>query len=203
MHELQEPPELQVRPLTQERWADFETLFGLHGAFGGCWCMWWRLKRTEFERQQGEGNKSAMRAIVESGEVPGLLAYLQERPVAWCSVAPREQFPVLQRSRVLKPVDDLPAWSIVCLFVEKSFRKQGVATGLLHAALDYVREQGGRAVEAYPVEPRVHEMPDYLAYTGVASTFQKMGFVEVARRSERRLIMRYCLEPDQERGGTG
>lgn len=195
LNKADELSELEVHPATPERWADLEQLFGAHGAFAGCWCMWWRLKRAEFERQQGEGNKQALRAIVASGEVPGLLAYFQGRPVGWCSVAPRERFPVLQRSRVLKPVDDVPVWSIVCLFVEKGVRKRGVASRLLRAALEYVREQGGRVVEAYPVEPRVEEMPDYLAYTGVVSTFKRLGFVEVARRSERRPIMRYHLEP--------
>jgi GNAT superfamily N-acetyltransferase len=155
--------------------------------------MWWRIKRSEFEQQKGEGNRQAMKAIVESGEVPGLLAYEGDTAVAWCSVAPREQFPVLQRSRVLKPVDDRPVWSIVCFFIKKGYRSQGMSMRLLHAAVDYVREQGGQVVEGYPVEPRKDRMPTLFAYTGFASTFEKAGFVECVRRSETRPIMRYYL----------
>ena len=111
--------ELECHPLTKERWADLEKLFGERGACGGCWCMWWRLKRADFDRQKGNGNKKSLQAIIDSGEVPGILAYWRGEPVAWCSVAPREKFPVLDRSRVLKRVDETPVWSIVCFFVEK------------------------------------------------------------------------------------
>jgi len=104
---------MQFHPLTPERWDDFEALFGARGAYSGCWCMWWRLKRKEFEAQQGDGNRAAMKAIVESGRVPGILGYDGDRAVAWCSVAPREDFPSLNRSPVLKRLDDEPVWSIV------------------------------------------------------------------------------------------
>ena len=66
---------LEFHPVTPERWSDLETLFGEKGACGGCWCMLWRLTRKEFEAQKGEGNRRAMQRIVNSGEIPGLLAY--------------------------------------------------------------------------------------------------------------------------------
>jgi len=188
--------DLVVRPLTQERWPDFEALFGEQGAYGGCWCMWWRVKRSEFERQQGEGNRLAMKAIVDSGEVPGILAYIDGEPVGWCSVAPREQFGVLQRSWVLKPVDDRPVWSIVCFFVAKGHRDQGMMAKLIGAAVEYVRGQDGTVVEAYPVEPREGRLPPFSAFVGLAATFERAGFKEVLRRSERRPIMRLYLEED-------
>ncbi|MBM4117215.1 GNAT family N-acetyltransferase, partial [bacterium] len=99
-------PAPRVLPLTPERWADFETLFGPRGACGGCWCMWWRLKRSDWERGQGAGNKQAMRRLVAAGAVPGLIAYAGDEPVGWVSVGPREHFGVLGRSPVLKPVDE-------------------------------------------------------------------------------------------------
>jgi GNAT superfamily N-acetyltransferase len=186
--------DLQFLPLTKERWPDFAELFGERGACGGCWCMWWRLKRSQFERQKGEANKQAMKAIVEAGEIPGILAYAQGKPVAWCSVAPREQYPVLGRSRILKPVDETPVWSVVCFFVEKSHRNKGMSLRLLRAAVEYVKQQGGRVVEGYPVEPKKKRMPPAFAWTGFASTFEKAGFVECLRRSETRPIMRFYIE---------
>jgi GNAT superfamily N-acetyltransferase len=187
-------PDLAFAPLTPARWADFEELFGERGAIGGCWCMWWRLKRTEFERLKGEGNKQAMRKIVESGQVPGLLAYEGRKPVGWCSVAPREDFPVLQRSRTLKPVDGTPVWSVTCFFVAKGYRGIGMNSRLLRAAVEYVRDQGGQVVEGYPIVPRKEQVPVVFAFTGFASVFEGEGFVEVLRRSETRPIMRLCLE---------
>lgn len=155
--------------------------------------MWWRLKRSQFQKQQGEGNKKALRKIVDSGEIPGILAYQGRNAVAWCSVAPREAYPVLERSRILKRVDDQPVWSVVCFFVDKESRHTGVTLELIKAAIEYVRKQGGSIVEAYPVEPKKSQIPDLFAYHGLASTFRKAGFAEVLRRSETRPIMRYTI----------
>jgi len=186
--------ELEYHPLTPERWEDFEKLFGKRGACGGCWCMWWRQTSKEFNENKGENNRLAMKEIVRSGRVPGILAYHDGKPVGWCSVAPREDFPRLARSRGFKPVDDQPVWSVVCFFVAKKYRRKGVSDGLLGAAVDYVRRQGGRIVEGYPVEPKKDRVPDLFVFHGLASTFIKAGFEEVARRLERRPVMRLGLD---------
>lgn len=187
--------ELIFRTLTPERWDDFEKLFGPRGAVGGCWCMWWRIKRSEFERHQGEDNRRAMHAIVSSGEVPGILAYSSGEAIAWCSVAPRQAFPALDRSPVLKPVDDRPVWSVVCFFIARPFRRQGLSESLLRGAVDYAARNGARIVEGYPIEPKKDSAPDIYAFTGMASTFRNAGFQEVARRSPTRPIMRFFVEP--------
>jgi GNAT superfamily N-acetyltransferase len=185
---------LQFSPVTKKRWADFESLFGERGACGGCWCMYWRLSRKEFENQKGAGNRQAMKALIESGEIPGILAFSGGQPVAWCSAAPRDHFPALERSRILKPVDALPVWSISCLFVDKQFRRQSVSTRIIKAAVDHVKKKGGTVVEAYPVEPKKDKMPDAFVWTGLASAYTKVGFKECARRSETRPIMRFYIE---------
>ncbi|HUU95006.1 MAG TPA: GNAT family N-acetyltransferase [Phycisphaerae bacterium] len=185
--------DLAFHPLTAERFRDLEQLFGQRGACGGCWCMWWRLKRSEFERQKGEKNRRALKRIVKSGQVPGLLAYAGDRPIAWCSIAPREAFGALERSRVLKRVDDRPVWSVVCFFVAKPFRRRGVTAALLRAAVEHAREKGARVVEGYPIEPKKSPAPDPFVWTGLASAFRRVGFVEVARRSPTRPVMRLGL----------
>lgn len=153
--------------------------------------MLWRLPRKEFESQKGEGNRKALKTLVESGEVPGLLAYLDGQPVGWCALAPRERYPVLSRSRVLKPIDDRPCWSVSCLFVHRDHRRKGVSVQLLRAAIDHVRGKGGTLVEGYPVEPKSDKpIPPVFAWTGVPKAFEAAGFVEVARGSPTRPIMR-------------
>ena len=186
-------PNCRIYPLTLERWNDFVTLFGKRGACGGCWCMYWRLNRARFEQQKGEGNRQAMQELVACGEVPGLLAYADGQAVGWCSLGPRQSFPVLERSRILKRVDEQPVWSVVCFFVAKSHRRQGITLQLLQTALDFAREHGATIVEGYPIDSKVEKMPDVFAYTGIASIFRKAGFVEVIRRSERRPVMRCTL----------
>ncbi len=185
---------IKICPVTTELWPDFEKLFGAKGACGGCWCMLWRLKRSAFEAGKGEKNRRAMWAAIQSGKTPGLLAYAGGKPVGWCSVAPRAHFPALENSRILKPVDEQPVWSITCLFVEKNFRRQGISVALLRAAAEHVKRQGGKIVEGYPAEPKKDRMPDVFVWTGLASAYQQAGFVECARRSETRPIMRLHLE---------
>ncbi|MBU0616992.1 MAG: GNAT family N-acetyltransferase [Planctomycetes bacterium] len=186
-------PGLAFHPLTPERWEDLVILFGERGACGVCWCMWWRLKRSEFEQRKGAKNKQAMKKIVESGEVPGILAYADGQPVGWCAVEPRESYPVLQRSRTLKPVDDQPVWSITCFFIARPYRRRGVSSALLKAAVAHAGKQGARIIEGYPVEPKKGQIPDAFAWIGLPSAFRKAGFVEVLRRSPTRPIMRHTV----------
>ena len=185
---------VEFHPLTPERWGDFERLFGERGACGGCWCMWWRLSTAQFKRDKGEGNRLAMKALVESGVVPGILAYDGGRAVGWCAVAPREEYPRLANSRILKPLDGQPVWSVVCFFVDKPHRRRGLTVALLRAAVDFVRERGGTIVEGYPVEPQKDSVPDVFAYHGLASAFLAAGFSEAVRRSPTRPIMRIAVD---------
>jgi GNAT superfamily N-acetyltransferase len=158
--------------------------------------MWWRLPRADYDRMKGEVNRQALHSIIASGEIPGLLAYLGGRPIGWCSVAPREVFPVLDRSRVLKRVDDEPVWSVVCFFIAKEFRRQGLSLGLLEAALAYAHREGAKIVEGYPHDVGDEEAPAVFVHTGLAPAFRKAGFKEVARRSPKRPIMRFYIEPE-------
>jgi GNAT superfamily N-acetyltransferase len=183
------PNHVEFAPVTPERWDDFEKLFGECGAYEGCWCMWWRLTRRQWTRQRGEGNRQAMKRIVDSGEAPGIIAYVGGEPAGWCSVAPREVFASLNRSPTLKRVDDEPVWSIVCFYVAPERRGSGLMASLVSAARDYAVSQGARIVEAYPREPGGLGPPE--AYLGVVPAFAKAGFVEVARRSAKQPIMRW------------
>jgi GNAT superfamily N-acetyltransferase len=186
-------PGLSIHPLTPDRWDDLVALFGPNGATGGCWCMYNRQTNAEYEAGKGEANKQSFSAIVAEGRVPGLLASLDGAPVGWVSIAPREEYARLQRSPVMKPVDDTPVWSITCFVIDRRHRGEGVASSLLDAAVDYARSRGAVAVEGYPVEPRKESMPAVFAWMGFASMFEKSGFVEIARRSETRPLMRKNL----------
>ncbi len=155
--------------------------------------MIWRLAPKQFKQQKGEGNRRAMKRIVGSGEVPGILAFDGGKPVGWCALAPRSHYPALARSRVMKPVDNFPVWSVACLFVHRGYRKQGVATELLKAAAKQAKRQGAGILEGYPVEPKIGAIPPAFAWTGIPKAFERAGFHEVARRSPTRPIMRIFL----------
>jgi GNAT superfamily N-acetyltransferase len=183
----------QCFPLNKARWKDFEDLFGERGACGGCWCMAWRLKAKDFDIQKGIGNKKAMKKIVNNNEVPGIIGYLDNKPVGWCSVSPREKFIRLEESKVLAPVDQEPVWSITCFFIEKPFRRQGLSSELLRGVVSFCRKKNVKILEAYPAEPYNENIPAAFAWTGIPSTFEKFGFKVIKRRSPKRPIMRYYL----------
>jgi hypothetical protein len=144
---------LYAYSLDNSIWNDFEELFGEKGACGGCWCMSWRLKKSEFEVQKGSGNKNAMKNLVEKNEVIGVLAYVDDKPIGWCAVAPRDKYIRLENSRVFKRIDDELVWSITCLYLSKSFRRKGVSSELIKAAVNYCRLNEVKIVEAYPTVP--------------------------------------------------
>jgi GNAT superfamily N-acetyltransferase len=184
---------IRIEPATADRWPDVVALFGPRGACGGCWCMYWRTTRSEFETLKGDGNRRRLKKLVAADPPPGVLAYLDDEPVGWCAIAPREAYESLARSRILKPVDDKPVWSITCLFVDKRHRRRGLSVRLIRGAVDLARDHGARLVEAYPIEPKKNEMPDVFAFVGLASAFTRAGFKEITRRSPTRPIMRRAL----------
>jgi GNAT superfamily N-acetyltransferase len=156
--------------------------------------MWWRITRSEFDRNGNKGNRRAMNNLVGSGVVPGILGYESGEPIGWCSVAPREDFGSLNRSRVLKPVDDRPVWSIVCFFIHKDHRSEGVGTQLLEGAIQYAAAQGAEIVEAYPTKPRGKRLDPVSSFMGIPKVFERAGFEKVADPSDAKAIMRYYVQ---------
>jgi GNAT superfamily N-acetyltransferase len=188
-----------IQPLTPERWHELEQLFGERGGYANCWCMFWRVKRTEFEMLKGEGRKASLKRLVDNGEVPGLLLYVEGRPAGWCSIGPRENYQAMERSRSLKRIDMQPVWSIVCFYVDKAYRKQGFMSKLVAAAVTYAKANGAKIVEAYPIDMQSVKLKGRglsgcSGYMGIASAFLENGFVEAGRASETQLILRYIIQ---------
>ena len=182
-----------VRPVTPVRFGDLLELFGPKGACAGCFCMWPRLTAAEFQRGKGEPNRRRLERLVDSGEPPGLIAYLGKEAVGWIALAPRQEYVRLERSRVLARVDDKPVWSVVCFFVKRTHRGKGVSGALLAAAIEHARRRGARILEGYPILVKKRRTPDAFAWFGLVAPFKRAGFEEVARRSETRPIMRFEL----------
>ena len=172
---------LSFHPTTPDRWADLESLFGTSGADAGCWCMSWRQTESQLENATSESNRLSFKGQIESGISPGLLAYVGDQAVGWCGVSPRASFVRLEHHRYFqKPTTDKALWTIICLFVSKQARKQGVASGLLNAAVKYAIANGAQAIEAYPVNSYGKHLPAKEAFPGTVSMFLKAGFKEIA-----------------------
>lgn len=153
--------------------------------------MYWRRPAKEFEANKGSGNRAALKGLVKAGEPVGLVAYRGKEPVGWCAVAPRREYVRLGARRQLGPHDDA-VWSIVCLFVAKGERRNGLSVELVRAACDHAARHGARFVDAYPVVPKNDSMPAVFAWTGLLSAYVKAGFKEVGRSSSERPIMRWA-----------
>lgn len=186
-----------ARPLDEHTWTDLETLFGRPGGsiVRGCWCMFYRKSGAGSPNiSAAAGNKDLLRDLVEQGTTPGLIGYLDDAPVGWISLGPREDYLKLRRSPVMKPVDDAEVWSIVCTYVDKAHRGLGVQHKLLRAAVDFARDNGVRRLEAYPVDKPERSHDDFMFF-GSRSLYERAGFHEVVRRSPTRVVMRRGLRP--------
>jgi GNAT superfamily N-acetyltransferase len=178
---------LTVRPLTPDLWPALEDLFGKNGACNGCWCMYWRVG-SAYRKQPPNGNKMAFRRVVNHGPPPGLLAFHGALAVGWCQLTPRSALPWMDRTWRLKAVDELPVWSLSCLYVRIGYRKRGVTSRLIQAALRAAKRARAPALEAYPLDAA--KSPS-ASGTGYRSTFARAGFRTVACRTPARPIMRY------------
>jgi GNAT superfamily N-acetyltransferase len=181
---------LTIRPLTPDLWPALADLFGENGACGGCWCMYWRIGSAYRKRPRAD-NEAAFREVVTRGPPPGLLAFAGEVAVGWCQLTPRAALPWLERAWRLKRVDDLPVWSLSCLYVRKGWRRQGVTAALIAAAVQAAKRANAPALEAYPVDA---DLSPSASGTGYASTYARSGFKTVARRVPPRPIMRHDLQ---------
>jgi GNAT superfamily N-acetyltransferase len=182
---------LRIRPLTPEFWPALEDLFGKNGASNGCWCMYWRLGNAYRDRAC-EQNKAALRRVVKLGPPPGLLAFDGDVAVGWCQLTPRRALPWLDGSRNRE--DTAGIWALSCFYVRKGYRKRGVASALIAAAMKAAKRGKARTLEAYPVDNRLPKHSSNL-FTGTATTFARAGFITVGRRAPYRLVMRHDLKP--------
>ena len=194
-------PEFRTRltfePLSKRNWDEFVRLFGERGACGNCWCQSYRLPKAEFDAgKKNDGNELKMKDLVWNNRPTGILAFYKEEAIAWCALAPREDFIRLEKSRVHKRIDNLPVWSITCFFVKKKFRMKGVSLILLKAVIDHARKNNISVLEAYPLIPTSGKLPDAFAWIGLCSTFEKAGFRIVDHTSKNRPMVRCFI--DQE-----
>jgi GNAT superfamily N-acetyltransferase len=148
-----------------------------------CWCLSYRVTSSEFNALRGSDRPARLRTFFHGAIAPGMLAYVADQPAGWCAFGPRTEMGRLQRSRTIQRVDDQPVWSIVCFVVRSQNRRQGIARGLLHAAVDYLGSAGVEVLEGYPVDNDGRRLSSSFAYTGTVRMFESAGFERVVATS--------------------
>lgn len=184
--------DIRIHPADADRWADVVAVMGVNGAFSGCWCMFWRLTNQQIQGNTADDNRAGLEAAVCSGEPAGLLLYDGTEPIGWCSVAPRPVFARLARTKGITPDDphDPSVWSIVCVFIKRDYRRNGLTGVLLDAAVEFAGEHGAAIVEGYPVADGDGGSRGGLS-SGTVGLFTRAGFTMHVRPSTgRRVVMR-------------
>jgi ribosomal protein S18 acetylase RimI-like enzyme len=185
--------DLEFVPVSPDRWDDLARVMESYSNPRHCWCAYWYGSRAAYRDGWGEGNRASLEKLVRSGAEPGLLAYAGGTPAAWVSVAPREKFDALNRSKNFAALDDKEVWAVNCFVVGKDFRRQGLVTQLASAAAEFAISRGADGAEAYPMVPGPKTSAADL-YVGTERAFIDAGYTEVARPLPRRPIMRRMKE---------
>jgi GNAT superfamily N-acetyltransferase len=187
----------ETHPVTPDRFEDFADVINRNRRANHCWCLSHRLQAAEIERLGSGSREQAMRRLCERDHPPGVVTYWDGEPVGWCNIGSRAEITRLARSRLIRPVDDLPVWSIICVVVRPGHRRQGVTAPLLEGAVAYAESYGAPAVEAYPVDPS-GRMDLTMAFVGTRSMFERAGFrvvgtTDAVASGMPRLVMRRDL----------
>lgn len=164
-----------TRPVTLDRFEDFADVVNPNRRETHCWCLSHRLSPKEIERLGGASREEAMRRLCATSP-PGVVTYRDGEPVGWCSISPRAQIPKLVRSKVIRPVDDVEPWSIICVVVRGGHRRHGLTRPLLEGAVEWAASHGAVAVESYPVDAGGARIDTTMAFVGTRAMFEAVGF---------------------------
>jgi GNAT superfamily N-acetyltransferase len=178
---------LRIVPVTHAPWADVERVFGTRGDPADCWCQWFKLSDEQRRTLSRSANATRLKQQAAAPPGPGLLAYLDDEPVAWCGVEPGSSYP-----RIASANDD-SVWAVTCFVVRVGYRKRGLGRQLALAAVDHARANGARALEAYPTDAAGRNLRSADLYRGTASMFEAAGFTETERLPQHRVVMRVEL----------
>ena len=189
---------LEIHPVTPDRVDDFAAVANPNRRATHCWCLSHRLAAKEIEELGGGSREEAFRALCGREHPPGVIGYADGEPVGWCSIGPRAENTRLARSKLIRPIDDVAVWSIICVVIRGGHRKRGHTTPLIEGAVEYAFSRGAPAVESYPVDPGDGRIDLTMAFVGTRAMFEKAGF-EVAGTTDAlasklpRLVMRRTI----------
>ena len=187
---------ITIRSASEVPWADLERVFDTPGDPRTCWCQYFKVTGAAWEEASPTDLAPMLHDQARQGSpTPGLVAYVDDEPAGWVAVEPRDSYPRLRRSRVVKqgsvePWDDASVWSIVCFVVRRDFRRRGVSGQLLAAAVEHARAEGASVVEGYPVDvAEFTSSPAGSLYHGTVSMFAAAGFSDASEAPAKRHVM--------------
>ncbi|WP_340682891.1 GNAT family N-acetyltransferase [Amycolatopsis coloradensis] len=190
-------PAFRIHPATADRFGDVATILDPNGNDRACWCLAYRAKPADYSRLRGDERAEHVRGLCAADPAPGVLAYDGTTPVGRCGVGPRAHLHRMTRSRTMPPIDDAPAWTVVCFVVRSGHRRKGVAHALLDGAVSYARAHGAPVIEGYPVDPGEGRINSSAAHIGTIGLFAAAGFELVAPDTVRTCRESHFRNPSQ------
>jgi GNAT superfamily N-acetyltransferase len=185
-----------VRPLRPDTWEAFARLAERHnGVWGGCWCLAFHPKFPE-RGQSPEGNRALKQRLVGEGRAHAAVVFDGDRAVGWCQYGTPEELPTITHRKEYEAGLVAPAdYRLTCFFVDRDYRRAGVAAAALRGALDLIAQAGGGVVEAYPYDIQGKKVSASFLYNGTRSHFEQAGFVYERPKGKNHCVMRTTVAP--------
>lgn len=185
-----------VKGLGPDTWNDFAALAERHnGVWGGCWCVWFHAEKAE-KGQGAEGTRALKERLVREGKAHAALVFDGDVAVAWCQYGTPLELPnIYHRKEYLAGVDRLPDYRITCFFVDRRYRRKGVAAVALRGVLDLIAQVGGGVVEAYPQDTEGKKTSASFLYNGTRTLFEDAGFRYERPKGKNHTVMRTVVAP--------
>ena len=187
---------LEIVPLTPDTWAMFDAMVVRHnGIFGGCWCMYFHPDSEE--RGPGaEGNRAMKKLYVERCVAHAALVIDGDEAVAWAEYGTPAELPNIHHRKQYDAQSDLtPDYRVTCIFVDKRYRRRGLAEMALLGAVDLIARAGGGIVEGYPHVPGEKKMSSSFLYNGTRAMYERCGFDFVRPKGLKNTVMRRTVAP--------
>jgi len=191
---------LTVRPLSQETWDAFADLAERHnGVWGGCWCTWFHTMHAE-KTFTVEGNRALKETLVREGRAHAALVFDGDEAIGWCQYGSPAELPnIKHRKEYEEKTDQPPDYRLTCFFIDRRYRKQGVAAVALRGALDAIAQAGGGVVEAYPQDTAGQQVTASFLYSATRGLFEQMGFTYLRHQGKNHCVMTLTVAPAGKR----
>jgi GNAT superfamily N-acetyltransferase len=185
-----------IKALGPDTWDAFARLAERHnGVWNGCWCTWFHPACAE-RGQSSEGNCALKQRLVNEGRAHAALVFDGEVAVAWCEYGTPEELPnIYHRKEYEAGLDRLPDYRLTCFFVDRNYRRKGVAAVALRGALDLIAQSGGGVVEAYPQDTEGKKVSASFLYNGTRSLFEQAGFTYDRPKGKNHSVMHKSIPP--------
>ena len=188
--------EYEIRKLDASTWDAFARLVEKHNGcgFGGCWCTWFHTREG---RPEGEKGRPWKERLVREGKAHAALVFDGEEAVAWAQYGTPEELPRIYHRKEWEAglTREPPAYRITCIFVDRDYRRQGVAGVAVRGALDLIAKAGGGVVEGYPHDLQGKKMRSQFLYSATRTMFEEIGFSYERPKGKGNCVMRTTVAP--------